>query len=251
MRNTFRKKSLKDIVRLYRWQISILSGLTVLQSLLQVTLAVITRFVIDSAISGNGKLPFWGVLLLGDSIAILLVHWLLAWYAGSTTDRFGAQLRRRMLRAAVYSRDERLHAYHSGELMSRAMEDVRVVCDGVIQTLPLLVGQVTKLIAAFAAVVLIYPPVAAVLFVAACLVVVGAALLRPVLKARHREVRRSDEKVMSTTQESFQQLELIQGLSVQKQILSRFDVRLKESLKAKARHRRWSVGANTDRKSVV
>lgn len=245
MRNSFRKESLKDIVRPYRWQIGILSGLTVLQSLLQVVLAVITRFVIDSAISGNGKLPFWGVLLLGDSIAILLVHWLLAWFAGSTTDRFGAQLRRRMLCAALYSRDEKLHAYHSGELMSRAMEDVRVVCDGVIQTLPLLVGQVTRLIAAFAAVVLIYPPVAAVLAVVACLVVVGAALLRPILKARHREVRHRDEKVMSTTQESFQQLELIQGLSAQKQILSRFDVRLKESLKAKARHRRWSVGANT------
>ena len=229
----------------YRRRIWMLSALTVLQSLLQVLLAVVTRFVIDSAIAGDGRLALWGILLVADSVAIILLHWLLSWSSGSAVDRLSAELRRKMLLGAAYSRDEKLQKYHSGELLNRAMEDVRVVCDGVIHIVPQLVGQITKLIGAFLALLIIYPPVAAVMTVVSGFVVLGAALLRPILRARHREVRRWDEKVMSTAQEDFQQLELIQSLGAQKEILKRFGALLKGNLKVRDRHRRWSVGITT------
>lgn len=209
------QESLRGIFRPYRWHVVLLSGLTVVQSVLQVALAVITRYVIDAAISGSGKLPFWGAVLVGDSLALILLHTSLSWIAGSVTDRFGAKLRRSMLSTAVYSRDEKLQRYHSGALLSRAMEDVHAVCEGMIHIVPNLVGQITRLAATFVAVLLIYPPVAAVLFAVAGAITLGAALLLPVLKARQREVRRWDEKIMSTMQEDFQQLELVQSLDAQ------------------------------------
>lgn len=237
-------EELYSIFRPCRWQVVLLSAFTVIQSVLQVALAVITRYVIDAAISGNGKLPFWGMILVADIVLLLLIHTSLSWCTGKIIDRFGAQLRRKMLCAASYSRDEKLQKYHSGELLNRAMEDVRTVCEGVVQTVPALVGQVTRLLATFVAVLLIYPPVAVVLFVIAGGITAGATLLLPVLKARHREVRQWNEKVMSTMQEDFQQLELIQSLGVQEQILKRFDTHLRRDLAAKKRRRRWSVGSH-------
>ena len=238
------KNRIGNILRPYGWRILLLSVLTVTQSVLQVAMAFLMRYVIDAALSADSSLGIWAVLFVADLVAQICVHSLLSWYTGSTVDRFSAALRARLLCSAVYSGDSRLQAYHSGELLSRGIEDAHTVCDGVIQAFPALVGQITRLVAAFVAVVLLCPSVSGVLLAAAVIVVTSVAALRPVLKARHRAVRQADEKVMSTMQEDLQQLELIQSLDAQEQIMHGFDDRLQMSLKEKFRRRIWSVGSN-------
>ena len=234
---------LKQTLRPYRLRLMVLSVLTVLQSVLQVGMALLTRFVIDTAISGDDGLGMWAALLAADLVLQVGVYALLSWYTGSTVDRLVASLRTRLLRSAVYSDGPRLQAFHSGELLSRGMEDVNTVCDGVVHAMPALVGQVTRLVAAFGAVVLISPSVSGVLLVGGVSVVAAITALRPVLRARHRTVRETEEKVMSTMQEDLQQLELIQSIQAQEQIVGRFGQRLRISLVEKFRRRIWSVGS--------
>lgn len=235
---------LRIILQPYCWRVIFLGTMTVIQSLLQVSMALASRFVIDAAL-GEGNLAFWSVSLVANVILLVGVHSLLTWYANSTYDRLSCKLRQDILTSAVYSGDERLQAYHSGELLSRGIEDVYTICDGAVNVLPSLVGQVTRLVATFAAVIFIYPPVAGVLLVVAAAVGSVTAGLRPVIKSRHRMVRQTDEKVMSAMQEDLQQLELIQCLEAQKQILKRFDLRQKENLHARFVRRIWSVGSNS------
>lgn len=231
-------------MRPYRGRILFLSLLTVLQALLQVGMAVLSRYVIDAALSGGEGLVFWGIVLIADLLALVGVHALLTWNTGSTADRMITRMRQDILHTAVFSRDERLLDHHSGELLNRGMEDVYTICDGAVGALPALVGQVACLASAFAAVLLISPGVAGVLLVAAAAVGVAAACLRPVVKAHHRRVREADERVMSTMQEDLQKLELIRSLGAQEQIQQRFLQRLKNSLRARFKRRLWSVGSN-------
>lgn len=235
---------LSGALKAHRGKVLLLSGVTVLQSVLQVALAVITRFVIDSAIGDRRSLPLWGAALLGDSLLLILVHMILLWYSGKAVDGATAELRGRILRAATYSRGEQRHRYHSGELLNRAMEDVRTVCDGMIQAVPTLVGQITRLAATFAAVALIYPAVAMILFGVAVVITVGVALLRPALKRALSNMRKRDSDVMSTMQEDLQKLDLIQSLGVQNQIMTRFARKMKLALKAKRHRRKWTVGTS-------
>lgn len=232
------------ILRPYRWRVILLSVMTVLQSLLQVSMALVSRFVIDAAL-GAGNLAFWGVALAANVLLLVGAHSLVAWYANSTYDRLSSTLRQDILRSAVYSTDDRLQAYHSGELLSRGIEDVYTVCDGAVNAIPSLVGMVTRLVATFSAVIFIYPPVAGVLLAVALVVGSVTAGMRPFLKAKYRKVRQTDEKVLSAMQEDLQQLELIQSLEAQEQILKRFDLRTKESLRARFIRRIWSVGSNS------
>ena len=222
-----------------------ISCLTVLQSILLVVSAVLMRFVINGALLADGTLPFWGVAMIADLTALVGVHTLLSWYAGSTVDKFTARLRYELLESAAYSQDVRLHAYHSGELLSRGMEDVHTVCDGVMNALPMMVGQTTQLIATFAAVLFIYPPIAGILTVAAVIVGCMAAWMRPLMKRRHRLVRVTEEKMLADMQEDLQQLELIQSLQTQEQSLLRFEKRLRNTLSAKFKRRLVSVGSNS------
>lgn len=238
------KEPVAGFFRPYRRKIFALSFLTVLQSLLQVTMAVLSRFVIDAALGKDGRLLFWGAVLVADILALVGVHGLLSWYSGSTADKMVARLRLQILRSAVFSRDVKLQDYHSGALLSRGIEDVNIVCDGAVSALPNLVGQVTRLVAVFAAAFLICAPVAWIWIIAAVMVGVLTACLRPVIKARQRIVRNTDEEVMSTMQEDLQQLELIQSIGAQEPLLKRFTGSLTKSLRARFKRRVWSVGSS-------
>lgn len=245
MKTAFFKKKENILSPHYRLQVLLASVLTVVQSFAQVAVAVLMRYIIDSALNADGKLPFWGVALCADIGLLVVLHIWLSWQRATVADRFTASLRQEILNAAVFTPDPVLRAQHSGVLLSRGMEDVHTLCDGTIYAIPALVGQIARLVAAFAAVISLYPPLAWVLMAAVAFFGAVAACLRPVLKKHHRRVRETDEKVMSTMQEDFRQLELIQGLGIQKQIEAGFACRTKASLQARKSRRAWSVGSNS------
>lgn len=245
MKRTKEINSIKGVLRPYWPRIVLLCVMTLAQSVLQVSVALLSSYVIDAALKGSDTLAVWSVILIADIVLQVILYAAINWFTGSITDHFATDLRFRLLRSALHSSDAALGEYHSGQLLSRGMEDVYTVCDGIVYAVPTLVGQLSRLIAAFAVVFLIYPSVAGVLCMVAVAVLIAVALLRPVLKSKHRAVRKADEKVMSTMQEDLQQLELIQSLDARDQILNRFDKRLKKSLKAKFNRRIWTVGNST------
>jgi len=224
------------MLRPYWGRILLLCGLTALLSVLQVAMALLFRFVIDAALAGGKDLGMWAGLLLADMLAVVGVYALLSWCNGTTEDQMAAQMRRKILRTAVYSRDEKLLDQHSGQLLNRALEDVNTLCNGAVTALPVLVGQLTRIAVAFAAIWMVSVPVALVLLAAAILAVAGTAILRPFLKKRHRLVRQSDEGLMSAMQEDLQQLELIQGMEAQEQTLERFEKRTLRNLRVRLQY---------------
>lgn len=237
------KGSVRKIVYPYRWQILGISALMVIQSALQVSLAVVIKFVIDAAL-GNGDLFLWGGVLVGNLLGLVTLHVAQQWYAGSCTDRFTAKLRQELLHAAAYSRDSKLQSFHSGELLSRGIEDVSTVSSGVMDTLPQLAGQITRLLGSFVAVLMLQPIVALILFLMGIAMAGAAGLLRPTAKRYQRKVRITEEAAMANMQENFQQLELIQSLQAQQQVEKRFAKLTKENLKEKFRRRSWVVGGS-------
>lgn len=221
-----------------------LNVLTVLQALAQVALAVVTKYLIDAAIHGSDRLLSWGIALGCVLLTIVVSQVLTTWLAGSTADKCVAVMRQALLSAAGSCPEEQLSGYHSGALLSRGMEDVHTVCEGFVSTLPSIVGQITRLVGAFAAIILMYPSIAPVLLLACLLIVGGTALVRPVMRKKHRQVRETDEQMMGTMQENLQQLELIQSLQMEKQSLHRFSKQVKCSLAARRNRRVWAVGIN-------
>ena len=236
--------SLRKLMKPFLGSVAALVIMTIVQSLLQVGLAMMSQSVIDSALAGNDRFWFYGAILLGILLSLVAVYGLLSWYAGSAVDRSVAKMRMALMEAASRSDGARLQAYHSGELLSRGIEDARVVCDGMINVLPAFVGQVTRLMASFAAVLILYPPLTAPLILASVAVGAVAASMRPIMRRQHRKVREAETKVMSEMQEDLQQLELIQSIGAESQRLLRFDAQQENSLTAKRVRRYWTVGAS-------
>ena len=236
---------LKETIKPFRWRILTLCGMTLASALLQVTNALRIRDVIDAALTDPAQLPLAGGMLAANLLALVVLSALNGWLSGSTTDLCAAQLRQKLLASAAYAESRSLREYHSGAILSRAMEDVRALCDGVVHALPGLVGQVARLVASFAAVMLLYPSVAGYVALVGVLVIIGAAFLRPLLKKHHARVRKEDERMVSCMQEDLRQLELIKSLSTEEQTLLRFGQKIAASLRAKRSRRFLTVGTNT------
>lgn len=237
--------ALRKLLRPFVLWVILLVLLSVVQSASLVCFSVVTKFVIDAAVDQDGTLLQWAIAMAAVLAVLLTAYGLQAWFSGSAADKAMAKLRHALLAAAAGSEDHRLQAYHSGELLSRGMEDVNTVCDGMTHTLPTVAGQMARLIGSFVAVLLICPPLGPVLIGAGAAVAVVAGVIRPILKRKHKQVRKAEDQVMAAMQEDLQQLELIKGLQVEKPVLDRFWKRLDIGLRAKASRRRWSVTSGT------
>lgn len=233
---------LRGIMRPYAGKVIFLCVLTVLLSALQISFALVTSKLVNVALQDPGALPLWVGLMAANLLGIIALHGLQSWLSGSVMDCSMAGLRHELLKAAVHSEGERLHEYHSGALLNRGMEDVRALCDGTVSALPAMVGQVTRLVGSFAAVIILYRPIAGLIALAVLAVAATVAWLRPILKRQYIRVRQGEERAMSAMQEDLQQLELIRSLGAEEQILNRFDGHQRVSLESKTQRRRWLVG---------
>ena len=238
-------KTIRDVTKSMQGRIWLITGLSVLLSVLQVSMALLTKYVIDAALGNRQGLALFVVLLIGNVLALIVGQALHTWMVGSTGDKMSAGLRKRILRTALFSRDEHLLDHHSGELLNRGIEDAYTVCSGAVTVLPTLIGQIARLMATTVAIFWINPLVACVLLLGALVLGVVVACIRPAIKKRQRLVRETDDRVMASMQENLQQLELVQSMDAQEQQLKRFQKNLNQSLAARRQRRKWSVGANT------
>lgn len=236
-------RTASDLLRPFRRRVLTLCVSTVLSSFLQVYIAVLTRDLVDSALQSGDQLYYWGTILLVSMLLMVVFNMVYSWYGGSIADRCVAYLRKALLNKLVYSEDEL--SMHSGAVMSRSLEDVHTVCDCMVNVIPTIAGQLVRLIGSMILIIVLFPSAVWAVLLVAVLAVIGAAVIRPILKRHHALVRSADEQVHSAMQENMQNLELIKGLGAEKQILHRFDHRIKQYLKTHANRRLVIVSRNT------
>ena len=97
-------------------------------------------------------------------------------------------------------KQDKISAYHSGELMNRLTADVSVVADGVSGILPTVVSAFARLICAVVALIILDWVFAIAFTVAGLFVFLVISLLRGKLKSLHKKAQETDGKVRSFMQ---------------------------------------------------
>lgn len=215
-------------------------------ALLAVAFALGSRGVIDSAISGSRE-AFWKACLTQGSIilGILLTLTLFRHLKERLTADLDRDWKKRLLHGLLHGEYEAVSAYHSGELLNRLNNDVRVVDDGLVTTLPNVASMVTKLIAAVIVLAALEPWFTAVMLAAGVFVVVVTGLMRRHLKGLHKQVSEADGKVSSFLQEALEKLLMVQAMDVSAEMERRADSLLDDRYVIQRRRKNVSLFANT------
>ena len=206
---------------------------SIFAAVFSVMFALGTKGVIDAAVSGQSQDFIRACILQAAVITGILVCSILGRHL---RERIHASLDRdwktELLHGILHSDYSAATAYHSGELINRLNNDVRILDDGIVNLLPNLCSMITKLIAAFAVLSSLTPIFALLLLAAGLFVILVTAVLRRKLKTMHKKVSESDGKVSSILQETLEKLLVVQAMDIAgemerrvgEQLATRFDL---------------------------
>lgn len=178
----------------------------------------VSKKLVDVAVAlFRGELSRSGLLVWAVAMVVVVLLRIslnaLRSYVQTTTEvRFKNDLRRRLFDSLMHIRNESVARLHSGDLLNRLLEDVRVVSSAFAVSVPSLVGTAFQLIAALAYFVILDWRLAALIVI----IVPGGIFTGKYITRRIRnltsDIRKSDASVQAHLQESVQHLSLLQSL---------------------------------------
>ncbi len=218
----------------------------ILGSVLSVLFALGTRQVIDAAVGKQPELFVRACVVQGILIVAVIA-----------ISALNNHLRERLL--AVLDRDwkkDMLHGllrgeyaqvsrYHTGELLNRMNNDVRVVNTGVLSILPSLASMLTSLVAALSVMLTLAPGLTAVVVAAGIVVVAATGVMRRYLKRIHKKAGQMEGKVSGFIQETLENLLMVQAMDIAPEIENRADKLLDKRFSIHTRRKNISVASGT------
>lgn len=183
----------------------------------------ISKELIDAAVNSETNLTGFSVGLI-VAISVEIICSALQGYLDNKTEvGLRNSLRDSLFRKALNGRWSGKEKWHTGDVVNRLEEDVRVVADTLCRLLP---GTVITLVQLFAAFIFLWSMNRALAWVIICILplfLLISAFMAHRIKRLTSEIRNSDSRVQSILQESLQKRIVIIALSRTEYILRRLD----------------------------
>lgn len=215
-------------------------------AVLGVVFALGTRNVIDTAIGGV-RSEF--LLACAQQGAIIIGILLCLTTTRHLSERLRADMdrdwKREILHELLHGEYSAVSQYHSGELINRLNNDVRIVDDGIITALPNVVSMVVRMIAALSVLTALEPWFALIVCVAGAAVVIVTGVLRKRLKELHKRVSEKDGLVSAFLQETLEKLLMVQAMDVSEEMEHRADDLMEQRYTMQRKRKNVSLFANT------
>ena len=224
----------------------LMSMVNAANAVLGVLFALGSRNIIDGAVSGDRRAfsvaCFQQLCIIVGMILCLAVSRYLRDKLVTELDR---DWKKNLLHKLLHADYAQASSYHSGELINRINNDVRILDDSLVSAIPSLISMVVRLGAAVFVLALVAPALAFVVILVGLVAVVGTGLARRGLKELNKRVSGADGRVLSFLQEVLERLLIVQAMDLSNEVERRSEGLLKQRLQLQRRRRRVSLLANT------
>jgi ABC-type multidrug transport system fused ATPase/permease subunit len=178
----------------------------------------VSKKLVDEAVAvfageGNtGSIWIWAAVMVGIALLRILFNASRTYLQSTTEIRFKNRRRKRLFNILLHLQGDGGARHHTGDVLNRLQEDVRVVASAYAVSLPNLVGTVLQLAAALVFLMILDVRLALVIVV----VVPSGLLLAKFISGRVRrlthDIRKNDSHVQAHLQESLQHISVLQSL---------------------------------------
>ena len=211
-------------------------------SALSIVFAFLIKEIIDSAVSSNlQRLISFAVAIIG----VVFLQFGFRVFTNCLAEHIQAKLEMQyktaLFKSILNKKQEKISAYHSGELMTRLTSDAVIVSDGVATILPTVVSAFARLICAVVALIMLDWIFAVAFSVAGLSVFFVITLLRNRLKSLHKKTQETDGKVRSFMQECIENLLAVKVFSVNDRIEKQSTEQQKANFNIRMKRRNYSV----------
>lgn len=181
----------------------------------------ISKEMIDMAVRSDGSLAKYALLLVSALVVEILCSVAQGYINVRTEAGLRNSLRSRVFDRALNARWNGKERWHTGDVVNRLEEDVRVIADTLCHLVPGALVTMVQLVAAFVFLWTMNPVLAWVILCILPVFMVLAAIMARRIKKLTTEIRKSDSQVQSVLQESLQRRIVIMALGRMEYVMNR------------------------------
>ncbi len=219
---------------------------------LGVYFALVVRDVINLAVSGDADGAWRAAAVMACVVVLEIVLYILCrMLEANVSSRLEIAFRERVFRELLRKDYSAVSAFHSGEVINRLFADVTVVSENTATLVPNIIGLLTRLVGAFAAIIVIDVRFALIILCGGVLLFAFARLFRGVMKKTHKDVQSAGGRVRAFVQEAIENLLVIKSFKMEKHIRDGESERAESQHKARMRRAVFSVGASAGFSGLV
>lgn len=230
-------KSLRRMLRpaMGRLSVSILTGLVRICASL--TFVWVCKQLVDIVTGKSDRdLNEHILLLTGIMLLQILCGAFASWWEGLVVVKNGNRMRRELFSHIINSAWNGRESHHSGDLVNRIEEDVRVVTELICVRIPDIIITICQLAAASVFLFTMAPNLLWLLILLMCVAVVGSRLFFKTVRRLTREIRELDSRAQQHIQENIQRRVLVLTLIGAGRVTSKLG-RYQQEIEDKTRYR--------------
>ena len=213
-------KWLFNVAKPYGWALSGIMFCHVLLTGCAVGFVYVSKRLVDIAVDllrkgvpdGDGQLLVWAGAMVGIVILRICLNALRSYLQTKTEAKIRNSLRSMMFYRLLHLQFDGEGKRHSGDLLNRVLEDVRVVSSTVAGSIPNVVGAGLQFLAALCFLIWIDLRLALVIVAVVPFGVLGGRFIAGRVRRLTRDIRDNDSKVQVHLQESVQHLTVLQTM---------------------------------------
>lgn len=248
IKKLFKSPAMRQVIKwseCIHGRIILICIMTVALVLLSLGTTLITKELIDAAVSSQTDgLWRFGIALLVVTVSEIAIRFILSLIRIRTGARFQRHLQGTIIREILLKEYNRLKGYHSGELVNRVFSDGGTIKSGVLGILPGTVSTLVSFIGAAAILIALDWRFVLLLAVAGMIGTGIVLLFRRPMKERHKRMKKAEDKLHSSIQETMENIRLIKASVSEKRVYRQIDHRQENMEKEQIRQGKFSALMN-------
>jgi len=207
-----------NAARPYRLRLAVMMFCHILITGCAVGFVYVSKKLVDIAVavlSGNDSadsLMQWAAAMVGIVLFRISLNALRSYLQTTTEIKLKNRLRKRLFDNLLHLQSDGGVRHHSGDILNRMQEDVRVVASSLAVSLPNIIGTALQFVAAFVFLLILDLRLAIVIIIVVPLGMFIGKFITSRVRNLTLDIRDSDSRVQSHLQESLQHLPVLQSL---------------------------------------
>ena len=229
-------------VKLYKLNIFlyILFGLTA--TLMSLGTSVATKRLIDSVVNHADSTIVKDVcLVIGLAVFQIVFQSLSSWVTAVVSTRTNNEIRNEIYSNVLVSDWESISSFHSGDLLNRLEGDAGTVSQGIITFIPSVITRSVQFFGALAIVLYYDKTMAFLALMSAPILFLSSRFLIKTMRKYNRQSRELNGKVLSYSEESMQNIQVIKAFDLTRKYISNFKTVLENYRKVRLSYEKFSV----------
>ena len=211
-------------------------------TVMSLTVSVASKYLIDSVIShSKGQLINCAVIVIALTVFQFLFSSVSSWITAKVNSRVDNEIREDIYSHIVTASWQEIGKYHSGDLINRLERDVSTVSSGVIGFIPNVITRFVQFFGSLA-IVLYYDKTMAVLaLLSAPFFFLSSRMLVKTIRKYSKETRKINGDVLSYSEESVQNIQIIKAFDLTKDYINNFSQLLNTYRKTRLEYEKFNI----------